>query len=136
MKAEKHSGLLPVKILQGPRQVGKTSLLDHLGTYQLVPFDDLGIRQLANSNPALFLDQFRGPLILDEVTSAPELFPEIKKRVDEQRRLARTQNIPITLDLWITGSNQTLLHRSVRESLAGRMARVVCHTRNKHGKLP
>ncbi|AAO90205.1 AAA family ATPase [Coxiella burnetii] len=114
------------------RQVGKTSLLDYLGTHQLVLFDDLGVRQLANSNPELFFGQFRGPLILDEATLAPEIFPEIKKRVDEQRRLSRAQNTPITLDLWITASNQTLLHRSVRESLAGRAHYFTLNTLSLH----
>lgn len=59
---------LPVKVLRGPRQVGKTTLLDHLQTHKLVLFDDLGIRNLAQTNPALFFEQFTGPLILDEAT--------------------------------------------------------------------
>lgn len=112
--------VLPVKVLRGPRQVGKTSLLDYMGRHQLVLFDDLGVRQLANENPSLFFEQFQGPIILDEATLAPNIFPEIKKRVDEERRQLRTQNISPTMDIWITGSNQTLLHQSVRESLAGR----------------
>lgn len=128
----KQKSILPVKILQGPRQVGKTSLLNHLGTHQLVLFDDLGIRQLANDNPALFFDQFRGPLILDEATLAPEIFPEIKKRVDEQRRLLRSQDTPMTFDVWITGSNQTLLHQSVRESLTGRAHYFTLNTLSLH----
>lgn len=117
---KKKSAALPVKVLRGPRQVGKTSLLDHLQTHKLIPFDDLGIRQLAETNPSLFFEQFQGPLILDEATLAPQIFPEIKKRVDAARKLYREKEEPITIDLWITGSNQTLLQKSVRESLAGR----------------
>ncbi len=45
---------LPIKILRGPRQVGKTSLLHHLGTHKLILFDDLNIRNLAQENPSLF----------------------------------------------------------------------------------
>lgn len=69
---------LPIKILRGPRQVGKTSLLNHLKTHKLILFDDLGIRALAEKDPALFFDQFSGPLILDEATLAPQIFPERK----------------------------------------------------------
>jgi predicted AAA+ superfamily ATPase len=123
---------LPIRILKGPRQVGKTSLLDHLGTHQLILFDDLGIRTLANENPSLFMDQFTGPMILDEATLAPSLFPEIKKRIDEQRRKSRSQNLPVTLDVWITGSNQTLLQRSVQESLAGRASYYYLNTLSLH----
>jgi predicted AAA+ superfamily ATPase len=111
---------LPVKILRGPRQVGKTSLLDRLGTHKLVLFDDLGIRTLAQDNPSLFFEQFKGPLILDEATLAPEIFQEIKKRVDQERREKQNQKVAQPIDLWITGSNQTLLQEAVRESLAGR----------------
>ena len=111
---------LPVKVLKGPRQVGKTSILDHLGTHELVLFDDLGIRSLAQENPALFFKQFSHKLILDEATLAPEIFPEIKKMVDaERRQVSAGQNKP-KIDIWITGSNQTLLQKSVRESLSGR----------------
>jgi predicted AAA+ superfamily ATPase len=111
---------LPVKILRGPRQVGKTSLLHHLGTHKLVLFDDLGIRGLAQENPKLFFEQFTGPLILDEATLAPLIFPEIKQRVDQERRQRQNTNDPLLIDLWITGSNQTLLQDAVAESLAGR----------------
>lgn len=111
---------LPIKVLRGPRQVGKTSLLDHLGTHKLILFDDLGIRSLAQENPALFFEQFTGPLILDEATLAPQIFPELKKRVDQERRKRQKTKSSPEIDLWITGSNQTLLQKAVRESLAGR----------------
>ncbi|MFZ4773547.1 MAG: ATP-binding protein [Chlamydiia bacterium] len=119
LQLQKGKGL-PVKVLRGPRQVGKTSLLHHLKTHKLILFDDLGIRSLAESNPSLFFDQFSGPVILDEATLAPQIFLEIKKRVDEERRHFQETGQPIELDIWITGSNQTLLQKTVRESLAGR----------------
>ncbi|MFN7905228.1 MAG: ATP-binding protein [Pseudobdellovibrionaceae bacterium] len=114
----------PVKILKGPRQVGKTTLLTSLPGYKLISLDDLSIRNLASENPKQFLDQFQGPLILDEVTYAPQLFPEIKLRVDQYKlnRLNQnsTKSIAMEIDYWLTGSNQTLLTDSVGESLAGR----------------
>ena len=111
---------LPIKVLRGPRQVGKTTLLHHLRTHKLVLFDDLGIRNLAQENPSLFFEQFQGPLILDEATLAPNIFPELKKRVDASRRAHLDTGGAIPIDIWITGSNQTLLQKAVRESLAGR----------------
>ena len=124
--------ILPIKVLRGPRQVGKTSLLHHLGTHKLILFDDLGIRNLAQENPALFFEQFTGPLILDEATLAPHIFPELKKRVDIERRNQQTTGAPMTTDIWITGSNQTLLQKAVRESLAGRANYFLLNTLSLH----
>ncbi len=123
---------LPIKILRGPRQVGKTSLLDHLGTHKLILFDDLNIRSFARENPALFFDQFTGPLILDEATLAPPIFPELKQRIDSQRRKRQKTEEPIALDIWITGSNQTLLQKEVQESLAGRASYFLLNTLSIH----
>jgi uncharacterized protein len=123
---------LPIKILRGPRQVGKTSLLDHLGTHKLVLFDDLNIRNLALENPVLFFDQFTGPLILDEATLAPPIFPEMKKRLDIERRKRQKTGSSIPMDLWITGSNQTLLKKEVQESLAGRANYFLLNTLSIH----
>lgn len=106
----------PVKILKGPRQVGKTSLLQQLKGYQVIYFDDLFIRNSAQENPKLFLSQLKGPLILDEATLSPAIFTELKRLVDQCRREGKDDK----LDIWITGSNQTLLQKNVMESLAGR----------------
>ncbi len=107
---------LPIKILKGPRQCGKTSLLLQLKTHHPIFFDDLNVRTFARENPRLFLDSFQGkPLLLDEATLVPEIFLELKRRVDESRREKKSPP-----DIWITGSNQTLLRRQVQESLAGR----------------
>ncbi len=128
-----HAGRnLPVKILRGPRQVGKTSLLNHLGTHKLILFDDLTIRNFAQENPILFFDQFTGPLILDEATLAPKIFPELKRRIDIERRRRQQNEASIPLDIWITGSNQTLLQKEVRESLAGRANYFLLNTLSLH----
>jgi hypothetical protein len=109
--------MLPIKVLRGPRQVGKTSLLQHLGTHEVFYFDDAATRIRAEENPRLFLEQLPSKVILDEAPFAPALFPELKRRVDAAR--LESKNIS-ELDVWITGSNQTLLQREIRESLAGR----------------
>lgn len=125
----------PLKVLKGPRQVGKTSLLTRLGGYRAIYFDDLQIRQFAQSDPKAFFDQLHGPLILDEASLAPNIFPELKRRVDEQRRAllaGKTQSKKQGIDIWITGSNQTLLQQNVRESLAGRASYFDLNTLSIH----
>lgn len=123
---------LPIKILKGPRQVGKTSLLHRLGSHKLILFDDLTIRNFAQDNPALFFEQFTGPLILDEATLAPQIFPELKKRVDIERRNKQDKAILNPIDIWITGSNQTLLQEEIQESLAGRANYFFLNTLSLH----
>jgi uncharacterized protein len=122
------SDALPLKVLQGPRQVGKTSLLERLTGYEVLYFDDATTRRMAQENPRLFFDQFLGPLILDEATLAPEIFPELKRRVDQHRRGDRKQEV----NFWMTGSNQTLLRKTVSESLAGRASYFKLNTLSLH----
>jgi predicted AAA+ superfamily ATPase len=117
----------PIKILKGPRQVGKTSLLSHCGVGQAVFFDDAATRRIASDDPRGFLDQLPSELLLDEATLVPELFLEIKRRVDAARRTGSA--LP---NYWITGSNQTLLQRAVRESLAGRASYFDLNTLSIH----
>jgi predicted AAA+ superfamily ATPase len=62
-------------------------------------------------------------LILEEAAPAPNLFPEVKRRIDEARRHGEREP-----DIWITGSNRLLLDRHVRESLAGRASYFFLHT--------
>ena len=53
----------PVLLLTGPRQVGKTTLLQHLcgEERRYVTLDDPSLRVLANEDPALFLQRFEPP---------------------------------------------------------------------------
>jgi predicted AAA+ superfamily ATPase len=106
---------LPIKILKGPRQVGKTSLLERIPDISVIRVDDLSTRNFLEQNPRLFLDQFKGAVLIDEAPLAGTIFSELKRRVDEARR-----NQDTSLDYWLTGSNQTLLRQSTSESLAGR----------------
>ena len=114
-------------MLKGPRQVGKTSFLEKLGLQNIVYLDDPVLRRLANQDPRSFLDQYPSTLVLDEAAKAPELFSEIKRRVDEERR-----NAGSVINYWITGSNQTLLRKSVSESLAGRASYFDLNTLSVH----
>jgi predicted AAA+ superfamily ATPase len=76
---------LPAKLLQGMRQVGKTSLLEELtkNTACKASLDLLPIRELASSNPELFFKNFTPPVFIDEVQYAPELFPQMKYLIDD-----------------------------------------------------
>ena len=86
----------PVRILRGVRQCGKSSLIQDLGRPRAV-LDDLGLREMARRDPSLFLDLQPSPLAIDEAQYAPELFPEIKRRVDllrDAKRKSPTTNSP------------------------------------------
>ncbi|MSS91479.1 ATP-binding protein [Eisenbergiella tayi] len=108
----------PVLLLTGPRQVGKTTMLEHLMEVEgrgrtKVTLDDLTIRELAKTDPKMFFQLYQPPLLIDEVQYAPELFPYIKIMVDERHQPG---------DFWLTGSQLFKMMEDVQESLAGRVA--------------
>ena len=112
-----------IQILTGPRQCGKSSLLWHLGgkKYNEVTFDDLQMRTLAETDPSFFLARQKLPLIIDEVQYAPNIFPELKKTVDSLKRNKITKKNSRTEVLFrLTGSNQILMDKNVKETLVGR----------------
>lgn len=130
-----------VQVLLGPRQCGKSTLFASLASqaekdFQEISFDDLQLRQLANRDPALFLSQFNYPLLLDEVQYVPNLFSEIKKRVDEWKRKALFEpskaDYPCSTLFRLTGSNQILMDKNIKESLAGRAAYFYLNTLTVH----
>lgn len=104
-----------VVLVTGPRQVGKTTLLQRIRpkcrTY--VTLDDTDARALARKDPAGFLQRYEPPTLIDEVQYAPQLFPHIKMAVDKSRKPGL---------FWLTGSQQFEMMRHVSESLAGRVA--------------
>lgn len=102
-------------LLVGPRQVGKTTLLRHLAGAQrtYVTLDDPRIRLLAQTDPALFFQQYRPPLLIDEVQYAPQLFAQIKMMADASGAKGL---------FWLTGSQQFQMMQNVTETLAGRVA--------------
>lgn len=112
---ESVSGMFPVLMLTGPRQVGKSTLLEECarGAREYVTLDDLELRELARNDPALFLQAHRPPLLIDEVQYAPELFSAIKMIVDREKKPGL---------FWLTGSQKFHLMRGITESLAGRVA--------------
>lgn len=108
----------PAIMIVGPRQVGKTTMLEHLMAQEgrgrkKVTLDDLSERELAKTDPKMFFQLHKPPLLIDEVQYAPELFPYIKMMVDEQKNPG---------DFWMTGSQLFKMMEGVQESLAGRVA--------------
>lgn len=125
-----------IQILLGPRQCGKSTLLAALSpSFQEITFDDLQLRELANRDPALFLQQFDGPLLLDEIQYVPNLFSELKQKIDALKRAAvfRSAASKKTKVLFrLTGSNQILMDKNVKESLAGRASYYYLNTLTVH----
>ncbi|NGX59224.1 MAG: hypothetical protein KR126chlam3_00371 [Chlamydiae bacterium] len=104
-------------VITGARQVGKTTLLQHLyPKLNCVVFDPVQDIQNARADPELFLNNNPPPLILDEIQYAPELVPVLKRRLDKAK--APGQYI-------LTGSQQWGVLNQVSESLAGRA--ILCH---------
>ena len=69
-------GSFPVVLVTGPRQVGKTTMLQKLANNQrnYVTLDDPMIRDLAVSDPELFLQRFEPPVIIDEYNMPPSYY--------------------------------------------------------------
>ena len=103
-------------MLHGARQTGKTTLVQSLSQKEhparYVTLDDAAVFAAARTDPLGFLSGFDGPVVLDEVQRAPELFLAIKRLVDANRTPGR---------FLLTGSAHALFLPKLSESLAGRM---------------
>ena len=77
-----------------------------------VTLDDPDVRYLAKHDPALFMQRYTPPVLIDEIQYATELLPYIKMSADRSQRKG---------DFWITGSQVFRLMKNVSESLAGRV---------------
>jgi len=123
------SSFFKVVLVTGARQVGKTTMLKHLSegegrTY--VSLDNLMARELAQSDPVLFFQTYKPPIIVDEVQYAPELFEQIKVLCEESEETGR---------FWLTGSQQYKMIKRVRETLAGRICILNLHSLSQSEKM-
>ena len=109
------STTFPALLVTGPRQVGKSTLLESCTgpDRRIVTLDDPETRRLAREDPAFFFQTYRPPLLIDEIQYAPGLFPFVKMICDREKRPGL---------IWMTGSQQFDMMRNVSESLAGRVA--------------
>jgi hypothetical protein len=106
----------PAVVLTGPRQSGKTTLLQHLfgKSCQYVSLEPPDVRASAIEDPRSFLSIYSPPVIFDEVQYAPDLLPYIKEKIDSDRHRSG--------QYLLTGSQNLLLMERATESLAGRAA--------------
>ncbi len=135
----------PVVMVCGQRQVGKSTMLNHireesgepahlecashmgrptsrdkLGTIsrRYVTLDDGNARRLAETDPALFFETYGYPLLIDEFQRVPSILLEMKRIVD-QKDLDGEDNSGM---FWLTGSQKFKMMEDVSDSLAGRVA--------------
>lgn len=104
----------PVLALTGPRQSGKTTLLQELfDDYRYVSLENPNTRAFATEDPIGFLNQYDQKVIFDEVQRAPELFSYIQGRVDASKIMGQ---------FILSGSQNFHLLNSITQTLAGRVA--------------
>ena len=107
---------MPVVLLRGARQTGKTTLAKSICSsekkYNYLSFDHLPLLVAAKNDPVNFIARLEKPVVLDEIQRVPELFLPIKHDVDENRLPGR---------YFLTGSADPLLIPELGDSLAGRM---------------
>ena len=104
---------LPVVVVAGARQVGKSTMLQHeFEGYRYLTFDDYDLLARARTDPSsLWVDS--NYIIIDEAQKLPSIFPAIKLAVDHSDRRKR---------FIVSGSANLYLMEKVTESLAGRAA--------------
>lgn len=101
----------PVVMVTGPRQSGKSTLVQEIFPNHLyVNMENPQEREKAKADAEGFLA--RGPMIVDEVQRMPLLLEFIQSIVDRKKAMGR---------FILTGSNQPELFEKVSESLAGRV---------------
>jgi predicted AAA+ superfamily ATPase len=112
---KKLAATFPVVVITGPRQVGKTSLLERtFPSHRYLSLDDAQNAEAAESRPLELLASFPPPLIIDEIQYAPSLLRYLKVAVDRRRGENGL--------FLITGSQSFPMMQAVSESLAGRAA--------------
>ncbi|MBM3893904.1 AAA family ATPase, partial [Candidatus Dependentiae bacterium] len=108
---------MPVTCILGPRQAGKTTLIQHcFSSYKYFSCDKETDVALIEADPAAFLHQQLATnpgLIIDEFQYCPRILPAIKNYVDETQSKGR---------IVLTGSQNYLMMATITQSLAGRVA--------------
>ncbi len=103
----------PVIVLTGPRQVGKSTLLENakfLKDWRYITLDDPDSLEQASVDPKGLLWEDR-PTIIDEAQRCPDLLITVKYLVDKSNRHRK---------FILSGSGNISLRQAPRETLAGR----------------
>lgn len=123
--------VLEAILVLGPRQVGKSTLLNKMPPENKLELymDDIQNQLRAKKDPRFLLgeslDSSSYPIFIDEVHLAPQILSEIKRRIDEKRRQILNENqSPSAHQIMfkMTGSNMTELDQALKETLAGRVS--------------
>lgn len=104
---------MPVVIITGLRQSGKTTFLQHQfpsEARRFISFDDFAQLSAAKSNPDGFVNTGEA-LTIDEAHKCPEIFTAIKRAVDKRRTPGQ---------FLLSGSANFTLLKGITETLAGR----------------
>lgn len=104
----------PITVIQGARQVGKSTLARQVLAKRgatLLSLDTAAVYNAARADPDGFVRQTSGLLGIDEVQRVPGLVRAVKDAVEEDRRPGR---------FLLTGSANLLQLPGTQESLAGR----------------
>lgn len=100
-------------LVSGPRQVGKTTMLEKLTAgMNYATLDDPLLRQSAEEESSTFFKDNPPPVFVDEIQKAPALFEQIKIILDRERKKGQ---------FFLSGSQQFKMMKGVSESLAGRI---------------
>jgi hypothetical protein len=104
----------PVISVTGPRQSGKTTLIQQVfSDYEYFNLEDPNTRMMIMDDPKQFVNPQRTRVIFDEIQKYPELLSFIQVTVDE---------VGHSGCYIISGSQNLLLLEKVSQSLAGRVA--------------
>lgn len=113
---KKLSEMFGAVLVAGPRQVGKTTMLQTLtNDIKFVSLDDPILLSSAKEQSGTFFKDNPPPVFVDEIQKAPELFPQIKMLLDRDRKKGQ---------FYMCGSQQFQMMKNVSESLSGRIGLV------------
>jgi predicted AAA+ superfamily ATPase len=111
----------PGIVIEGARQVGKSTLAAHIAKSDAIirNLDEISVREAAAADPDGFVNDAVGrQLVIDEIQRLPELTLAVKASIDRDRRPGR---------FIVTGSSSLLRLRGTADSLAGRVARLTMY---------
>lgn len=103
----------PIVAVTGPRQSGKTTLVQSFfPVYKYFNLEELDIREEVRLDPRGFLSKQNAGFIVDEVQNVPDFFSYLQSFADNQKRMGQ---------IILTGSQNFLLLEKISQSLSGRV---------------